>query len=342
MQLRAARLPAFLFLILIQQVWYPSARGFSESISLNAGPSQISAGTGDVSGPGRGHEDWSSLAIGPNELSPEKPLLGEKVEYPEFTRELIEVQWREKDPIHLFVVRPHGIEKPPVILYLYSYPYDTPRFLDKGFCERVTAEGFGAIGFVSALTGQRYHGRPMRKWFVSELQEALVLSVHDVQMILNFLSDRGDFDMKRVGMFGEGSGATIAILAAAVDARIKTLDLVNPWGAWPDWMAKSTLVPEVERPNYVKPDFLHRVEPFDPIQWLPKLASKRVRLQDIMDDTITPVECKKQIESVAPHNALIVRYDDSEAARKSLAGGQLFKWIKQQVGVTSLQTAKVP
>jgi hypothetical protein len=289
-----------------------------------------------------GHEDWSSLSIGPNDLPSEKPIVGEKDEYPEFTRELVEVQWRVNDPIHLYIVRPHGVENPPVILYLYSYPYDTPRFFDKGFCERVTAEGFGAIGFVSALTGQRYHGRPMREWFVSELQEALVSSVHDVQMILNFLSSRGDFDMNRVGMFGEGSGATIAILAAAVDARIRAVDLVNPWGDWPDWLGKSSLVPEAERPDYVKTDFLHRVEPLDPVLWLPKLGSKRVLLQDIMDDSITPEVCKKQIDSAAPRTAQIVRYGDSQAARKALAGGQLFKWIKQQVGVTSLQTTTVP
>ena len=36
-----------------------------------------------------------------------------------------------------------------------------------------------------------------------------------------------------------GSGAAIAILAAAIDPRLKALDLVDPWGDWPDWLAKS-------------------------------------------------------------------------------------------------------
>src|ERR1022692_4628664 len=76
-------------------------------------------------------------------------------------------------------------------------------------------------GFVSALTGQRYHDRPMKEWFVSELPEALGSSVHDVQMILNYLADRNDLDMTRVGMYGQGSGGTIAILAASADPRLK-------------------------------------------------------------------------------------------------------------------------
>jgi hypothetical protein len=61
-----------------------------------------------------------------------------------------------------------------------------------------------------------------------------------------------------------------------------------------------------------------------------------------MDDSITPEVCKKQIESAAPRTAEIVRYGDSRAALKALTGGQLFKWIKQQVGATRLQTTRVP
>jgi len=44
---------------------------------------------------------------------------------------------------------------------------------------------------------------------------------------------RGDIDMDHVGMWADGSGAAIAILAASVDPRIKALDLLDPWGDWP-------------------------------------------------------------------------------------------------------------
>src|SRR5580693_1507287 len=119
------------------------------------------------------------------------PLLGEKDNYSDFTRELLQVQWRSGDPIYLYVILPKGVKNPPVILYLYSYPSDTDTFVDQDFCKLVTKNGFAAIGFVSALTGHRYHDRPMREWFISELRESLVSSVHDVQMILNYLATRG-------------------------------------------------------------------------------------------------------------------------------------------------------
>jgi len=145
----------------------------------------------------------------------------------------LQVQWRASDPIDLYVMKPKGVSKPPVILYLYGYPTDTDIFKNDDCDALVTRDGFAAVGFVSALTGHRYRNRPMKEWFLSELQESVATSAHDVQMVLNYLASRGDLDMNRVGMFAQGSGASIAILATAVDPRIKVLEALDPWGDWP-------------------------------------------------------------------------------------------------------------
>jgi hypothetical protein len=288
-------------------------------------------------------ENLSSLSLAGSRLRAEQPLMGEKDEYPDFTRELIQVKWRDLDPIDLYVIRPRNLkkppEKPPVILYLYSYPSETKRFQDNGYCQRVTQDGFAAVGFVSALTGHRYHHRPMRKWFVSELPEALVTSVHDVQMILNYLAARGDLSTGKVGMFGQGSGATIAILAATVDPRIKVLDLLDPWGDWSDWMAKSSLIPEAERADYVKPEFLKQVASLDPVLFLPQLESRPIRLQEVGDDPITPAVCLQRIEAAVPHSAEIARFATTRALYNASGGAQLFQWIKQHVGASKPEQA---
>ncbi len=301
-----------------------------------AGSATAVTAAGDEAAPEPTGENLSSLSLAGSGLRAEQPLLGEKDEYPDFTRELIQVKWRDLDPIDLYVIRPRSLknpaEKPPVILYLYGYPSETKRFQDNAYCQHVTQDGFAAVGFVSALTGHRYHDRPMRKWFVSELPEALVTSVHDVQMILNYLSARGDLDTGKVGMFGQGSGGTIAILAATVDPRIKVLDLLDPWGDWSEWMAKSSLIPEAERPDYVKSEFLKQVASLDPVQWLPQLKSRTIRLLEVDDDPITPAVCRQRIEAAAPRSAEIVRFDDTRALYNASGGGRLFQWIKQHVG----------
>src|SRR5215469_8190954 len=198
-----------------------------------------------------------STRFAAQELSSRPELVADpsgKGETKTFIRELLRVQWRPNDPIDLYVIRPRGAKKPPVVLYLYGFPSDTDRFKDDRYCERVTRGGAAAVGFVSALTGHRNERRSPKEWFVSELPEAVATTVHDVQMILNYLDSRGDLDMSRVGMLGQGSGGAIAILAAAADSRLRALDLLDPWGDWPDWLATASIVPAEERANYLKPD----------------------------------------------------------------------------------------
>jgi hypothetical protein len=276
-------------------------------------------------------EDWSSLSLANSDLLPERPLLGEVDDEPQFTRELLQVKWRQGDPIDLYVIRPKGIAKPPAILYLYSYPSETETFRNDTYCANVTKNGFAAIGFVSALTGHRYTNRPMKQWFVSELQEALGSSVHDVQMILNYLATRDDLDMSRIGMLGVGSGATIAILAAAADPRLKTIDLIDPWGDWPDWMAKSSLIPEPERPNYVKPEFLKKVAPLDPVVWLPQLKSQHVRLQQVLDDSVTPRVVQQRIKAAASKTTQTVAFSSTQQFSNAMSGDKLLRWVKDQL-----------
>lgn len=276
-------------------------------------------------------EDWNAITLEGSKLYSQPPVKGDKGDFPTFTRELLQVGWRYDDGIDLYIIKPKGVARPPVVLYLYSYPSETDRFRDNDYCDRITSGGFAAIGFVSALTGQRYRMRPMKEWFVSELQESLVKSTHDVQMILNLLEKRDDLDMSRVGMFGTGSGATIALLAAAADPRIKAIDLLNPWGDWPDWMEKSSLIPGVERPNYVTADFLQTVAPFDPIVWLPKLKTQSVRIQVLGDDRITPPAAQQKIEAAIPANAHLLKYETGRDFYSAVSGGRVFQWIKAEL-----------
>jgi dienelactone hydrolase len=286
----------------------------------------------EAAGPGAGplrDEDWSSISIPHSPLKGAPPLVAERDEYPTFVREMIELDWRPADPIHLFLILPKGQPKPPVILYLYSFPSDTDRFLDDDFCKFLAQDGFAAAGFVSALTGQRYHNRPLKEWFISELQESVGSSVHDVQMILNYLAGRGDVDTTRAGMFGEGSGAAIAILAAAADPRIKALDLVDPWGDWPDWLATSTLVPGDERADYLKPEFLKRVAPLDPVEWFGKVKVP-IRLQYLSEPLVTPQLARERIAAAAPPQAKVISYKDAVAQYKA-AKLKFFDWAKDQL-----------
>lgn len=279
----------------------------------------------------RAREDWTSPSLSNSNLKPARPLAGYINDYPGYTLELLQVQWRWGDPLDLYVMKPKGVKKPPVILYLYGYPASTDRFKDESFQNTVTKDGFAAVGFVSALTGHRYHDRPMREWFISELQECLATSAHDVQMVLDYLATRDDLDMSRVGMFTQGSGASIAILASAVDSRVKVLDAVDPWGDWPVWMASSPFVPEEERAEYIEPEFLKKVAGLDPVEWLPKMQARAFRLQDATFDPTTPKAAKAKLRAAVPAGAAIVIYKTQQEFNAVVQEKKELEWIEHEL-----------
>lgn len=278
------------------------------------------------------NEDWTSPSLSHSSLIPALPLRGYLNDYPGYTVELLQVQWRFGDPLDLYVMKPKGIAKPPVILYLYGYPTDTDRFKDENFQKAVTKDGFAAVGFVSALTGHRYHDRPMREWFLSELQECLATSAHDVQMVLNYLATRQDLDMNRVGMFAQGSGASIAILASAVDPRIKVLDALDAWGDWPTWMATSPFVPEDERAEFLKPEFLKKAATLDPIDWMHRVQAKKFRFRDALFDVNTPLVAKEKLRSAVPRGTSVVIYKTPEEFNAVIRAGNDLEWIQRELG----------
>jgi hypothetical protein len=283
-------------------------------------------------------EDWTSPALRKSNLRPVPPLSSGAGDYANYTVEIIRVQWRWGDPIDVYVMKPKGVKKPPVVLYLYGHTADNDRFRNESFQRAVTRDGLAAVGFVSALTGQRYHDRPLRQWFVSELPECLAVSAHDIQMVLDYLAARGDLDMDRVGMFAQDSGASIAILASAADPRIKVLDAVDPWGDWPDWLAASPAVPESERAAYLKPEFLKKVAPLDPVEWLPRIHAKRFRLQDASFTATTPKTAKEKLRAAVPTEpgrALVVIYKTPADTKAVVSGNQALEWIRHELQALS-------
>ena len=278
----------------------------------------------------RAKENFSNLTLEGSDLVAREPVFGSREEKPTFVRELWQLRWRPNDPIDLYIILPRNVKKPPVVLYLYGFPSDTDRFKDDRYCERVTRNGAAAIGFVSALTGQRYAFRPFKNWFISELPESIASTVHDVQMVLNQLKTREDLDLSRIGMYGQGSGAAIAILAATVDQRIQALDLLDPWGDWPDWFAKANEFPEVERAAYTTPEFQNKLEPLEPAKHLPALKDRRLRIQFVQENG-EPEEAVKKLEAAAPSNAEINKFHTHQDLFNAYSDGRIFSWMATQL-----------
>jgi hypothetical protein len=67
------------------------------------------------------------------------------------------------------------------------------------------------------------------------------------------------------------------------------------------------------------------------VQSLPQLTSQHVRIQQVMDDSVTPKVAKERIESVAPGGAQVVRYYSTRDFFGAVSGGRIFQWAKEQL-----------
>ena len=279
-------------------------------------------------------EDWTTIDLKKSNL-PLKEIGGvvlSKAELPECTRELLQFHWRRNDPIDVYVIRPRAIKRPPVVLFMYNYILDEAIFREDHWCNLVQQNGYAAVGLTSALSWSRLRSpRPLKEWFVSQLPEALAESIHDVQMVLNYLETRDDLDTHQVGMFGQGSGGAVAILAAAADSRIRVLDLMDPWGDWPDWLKGSRQIPEEERPTYLKPEFLQSVAGLDPVNYLPQLKDRAIHIQQVLSDTVTPPAAKDKIAGAVAEATVAARYPDEKEEAKALGKDGIVGWLADQL-----------
>lgn len=286
-------------------------------------------------------ENWTTIYLDKSGLSPKaaQETLISKAESQGCTRELFRMQWRPSDPIDLYIIRPagHEREKLPAVLFLHNYTANTDLFRKDRWCDAAKQNGFVVVGFGSVLSWQRFHSpRPMGQWFVSEFQEALAASTHDVQMILNSVGRRGDIDMQRIGIFGQGSGGAIAILAAAADSRLQALDLLDPWGDWRDWLAGSKQIPEEERPTYLKADFLQKVAGLDPVDYLPQLRDRKLRIHQVSTDPVTPAAAKEKLTQAASF-AQVEHYADVAAEVEALGSDGIVTWFSKQLEKVSAE-----
>lgn len=288
-------------------------------------------------------EDWARLPVDRASFKTLEPALGGVDGNDKFSREFIQLQWRDGDPVEVYVIRPKGVVKPPVIVYLYGYKENLDRFKNDRYCERLTAGGYAAIGFESALGVDRFHGRPMKEWFVSELRESLGKSVHDVQMVLDYVDSRKDLDIDHAGIFGQGSGGAIAILASAVDARLKAVDTLNAWGDWKDWLATSNVIPDAERPALLTPEFLEKTNLVEPADLLPKVKASSLRIRFVADTPSIPALAMDRMASAVAHDTpstaySVIRYKDMQDLIQQTDGGRLYDWIKDRLKTTSTDT----
>ena len=107
--------------------------------------------------------------------------------------------------------------------------------------------------------------------------------------------------------------------------------MLDPWGDWPAWIATSPFVPEDERANYVKPEFLNKAAALEPLQWMPKIQARKFRLQENLFETDTPTNIKEKLRAAVPAGTTIVLYKDLHEFAAAFPKSTNLGWMEEQL-----------
>jgi hypothetical protein len=61
------------------------------------------------------------------------------------------------------------------------------------------------------------------------------------------------------------------------------------------------------------------------------VQTKNLRLQFVLDDTVTPAAAVQHMKASAPSSVQVVEYETKHQQYDAMGGGRAFDWIKQQL-----------
>jgi hypothetical protein len=96
-------------------------------------------------------------------------------------------------------------------------------------------------------------------------------------------------------------------------------------------MATSPFVPEDERAEYVKPEFLKKTAALEPVDWLPKIQARKFRLDHELFETNTPKAAKERLRAAVPTGASVVLYKNMEEFKAAFQDGKNLQWIQHEL-----------
>ena len=78
----------------------------------------------------------------------------------------------------------------------------------------------------------------------------------------------------------------------------------------------------------------------DPLEWLPKVQANKLRFQQLLFETDTPVAAKEKLRNALPKGTSIVLYKNLEEFKAAFPNSINLQWMEHELSMLETGTVK--
>lgn len=207
------------------------------------------------------------------------------------------------------LIRPKGVERPPVILFLHGLGGSKG---DTRLAAPLAVQhGYAVLGLDAALHGDRSaQGEGMFSPDLMRIKLAFIQTVVDYRRALDYLATRQDVRADKVGLVGASMGAIMGTILTAVEPRVATALLLVGGGDWKKFVqasqhpAAAALLPILQIPEVAR-----ELAALDPVTYAPYISPRPVWLVNGRQDEIVPALAADALHQACREPKKVVWYD---------------------------------
>ncbi len=233
------------------------------------------------------------------------------------------------DRIEIYMVVPPGKGRFAAIIFQHGSEQTRLTYLS----EAVLLAKAGAIGLISDVAFP--HTDPAK---LDQFRTDYIKSFINARRAIDLLVAREDVDKNRIGFVGHSYGAMIGAILAAVDKRIKTFVLLGGLTRLTDHMRNSSWWQSFREaiPKETFEDFLARLRPLDPADYMGRSAPAPILFQCAKYDEVVPQDDCRNLYQIANEPKQIKFYASRHDFQDFSAALDRLKWLQERLRLKPL------
>ncbi|MGA7632984.1 MAG: hypothetical protein WCB11_19650, partial [Terriglobales bacterium] len=73
------------------------------------------------------------------------------------------------------------------------------------------------------------------------------------------------------------------------------------------------------------------ISTLEPVDWLPKVQAKKIRLDDELFDKVTPAVAREKLRAMVPAGTNVMLYKNMEEFKAAFQDGKNLEWIQHEL-----------